>query len=78
MFGDAEGGSPPAAPQPEGRDELRNALQTLADSQAALMRMFDQQARKNEIQTHRMETLEAELKRRESLRGGGLWSTRKG
>ena len=69
MFGDAEGGNPPVAPQPEGRDELRNTLQTLADSQAVLMPLFDHQSRQNEIQAHRMETLEAELKRERESKG---------
>ena len=69
MFGDANGGTPLAAPQPEGSAELQNALRTLADSQAALMRMVDHQARQNEIQTHRMETLEAELKRERESKG---------
>ena len=69
MFGDAEGGATPAAPQPGGRDELRYALQTLAESQTALMRMVDQQSRQNDIQARRMETLEAELKREREHKG---------
>ena len=77
MFDDAQRGMPSDAPPPGGAgaawptrvDELRDALRTLAESQRALMRMVEQQTRQNDIQTDRMETLEAELRREREHEG---------